>query len=1287
MIRRVTNPTLKKLYRFVLKKLVGRFLEDDITLDQLDVHLRAGRLELTDLSLKVEEFSPILKDQPFRISSARVGKLRVEISYTNILSESLTFNVDDIVVDVVPRISDNGEQCEPYPEELSPSQGVNARSAGRGVDIWDGDTPLKDTARTTPIEDRCENEPSEGLDFVAQWIEQITSKIKAIVNNITIRVSCGENKCGKEGLGSSFPGAVIHVASLGYFDETPDHLPMATAVSQQGASAVSNGGYDPSLPRDARRMGLVAHKRLSVGEVSIFYQEEDKHKELFQTTGGSTVLVKLDRSQRQGGDSEEPMLDVDISVSHVHVALGASDCTVLARLAAGFTSSRVEAPSGNALHDGGMLGDLIQPSLFQEHFWYCDDGQGMESDQDTTRELNFATLESLLHQYAEARARLLQEMDGVRPVSDASGGPSLEDSDCFFDCIDTIPNPEGDSGGAKDVKFHVQVGGARVVLLIEEQAMRGSIGMENVSTTNGASSGARLVAATYFQLLMNEMSYTMYLDPAQALNHQDAGIDSLTFCHVEGVPHDWDAGWVDEGLGRSLLQFPEQPSSSAPCLWFKSVASGSDPSVGVLCDNLPNVSVDVSCLPMSITLDIQTILLFLDFVGCVQNSQCADEAEVLGHSGDETLTQQSHVSMTVSLSIPVIRLCLPVNTMPCTSAAASSLYSSIHNSTSPVAWELEDATRGLSRGAPALLLHLEMTVLTLRTGQPTLPMTSLESRKARCHMILPWDGESIDGLGSDQQCVSLFFLEATSSFKNPAPLLLEFGPSDKVGNGKRIGIKTPPSAKLEFLHTWEPNEGGDNGLGGMGPSDGGSEERLRGDLAEDSEGGEKPSSSMLWIVLPSLAVELSRLEYVVLVDLISAIMTPPNCTIRDKPGSVYPVGDTHDTDPDPSQPLEVLVEADGATLVLHEAKAFAESPGPYSFVLNLCGARVHLTGGGNGVGEDNGVVNGVVNGPSVTLSSRDLSLHEALLCENGSYTERKGPIMTPIMFSGGEETMLRYHTRMDLTEIGYIPVLYQTKWVKGESGLAAELTLASTTRGACKILTATLNLYHVSLRHTVSSTWLVRLLGLVVGDVPSGMGAPACSDDGNLDNTGQSSRGQHDSLTKMFITVFNGVVDYMPSNSLETMHQMLPGIDCSREITTGRTVVPIGVLRVSSNMVPGAPMQQGFKLVIRDMALYMSNNPSNYNLENSGLCGGFLGLQGGESGWCDNSQATFGPMPSVQDYLEGSEFVQIATLNFLDAFLRTKSQVETPSDSFLALELWMGVIHMYTCQDSLNTTQ
>lgn len=59
----------------------------------------------------------------------------------------------------------------------------------------------------------------------------------------------------------------------------------------------------------------------------------------------------------------------------------------------------------------------------------------------------------------------------------------------------------------------------------------------------------------------------------------------------------------------------------------------------------------------------------------------------------------------------------------------------------------------------------------------------------------------------------------------------------------------------------------------------------------------------------------------------------------------------------------------------------------------------------------------------------------------------------------------------------------------------------------------------------------------------------------------------------------------------------------------------------------------------------------------------------------------------TRDHVLVSRCFQIATLNFLDAFLRIRSQVLVPRDAFTAVELWMGVLHVYTCQDSLSTCQ
>lgn len=45
---------MKRLFKFVLKKKLGQFILGEIDLDQLDVQLRAGTIQLFDLALNVD---------------------------------------------------------------------------------------------------------------------------------------------------------------------------------------------------------------------------------------------------------------------------------------------------------------------------------------------------------------------------------------------------------------------------------------------------------------------------------------------------------------------------------------------------------------------------------------------------------------------------------------------------------------------------------------------------------------------------------------------------------------------------------------------------------------------------------------------------------------------------------------------------------------------------------------------------------------------------------------------------------------------------------------------------------------------------------------------------------------------------------------------------------------------------------------------------------------------------------------------------------------------------------
>ncbi|OWZ22913.1 hypothetical protein PHMEG_0002314 [Phytophthora megakarya] len=181
--KQLTDPALKRLYKFVLKRMIGRFLAaDELDLDQLDVHLRSGRLELCDLLLNAEVLNAELCEAqglPFKVKKGYLGSVRVAISYANIMSESCLVEIDDIEIIVVPLDK----------EEAQTRQSFSAEEKHETEEKVE-----KKSMAPEPVDEISQ----EGLDFVASWIEQVTSKIKVTLSNICLRLETGEQHNGRD---------------------------------------------------------------------------------------------------------------------------------------------------------------------------------------------------------------------------------------------------------------------------------------------------------------------------------------------------------------------------------------------------------------------------------------------------------------------------------------------------------------------------------------------------------------------------------------------------------------------------------------------------------------------------------------------------------------------------------------------------------------------------------------------------------------------------------------------------------------------------------------------------------------------------------------------------------------------------------------------------------------------------------------------------------------------------------------------------------------------------------
>ena len=94
--------TLQRFTRFLLKRILGGILNTDISLEQLDVQLYNGVLQLTDAVLNVNRINHELKRRklPIHLISGHLSRVRVQIPWTKLLSDPCKIFVNHILLRV-----------------------------------------------------------------------------------------------------------------------------------------------------------------------------------------------------------------------------------------------------------------------------------------------------------------------------------------------------------------------------------------------------------------------------------------------------------------------------------------------------------------------------------------------------------------------------------------------------------------------------------------------------------------------------------------------------------------------------------------------------------------------------------------------------------------------------------------------------------------------------------------------------------------------------------------------------------------------------------------------------------------------------------------------------------------------------------------------------------------------------------------------------------------------------------------------------------------------------------
>lgn len=464
--KHLTDPALKRLYKFVLKRMIGRFLADDnLDLDQLDVHLRSGKIELCDLLLNAEVLNAELCEAhglPFRVKKGYLGSVRVSISYANIMSESCLVEIDDIEIVLVPLTADQNDDCDD--DVHLRARSGRAAAGQKGDRSADSASPTQAQKKQQVKENEHADEVSqEGLDFVASWIEQVTSKIKVTLSNVCLRLETGEQHKGRDvallcrlewaQFTDESASEVESVYGRGSFDHNSGGQSFGAGMQSMAASAVfgiSQKGIKfrgvsmellLSPDEDSVRAGICAANDLILHP----FLASDASRQCY-------VQVKMSHYEAL----EAPAMDADIFFHSIRVVLQPQHFPELGTLIDAFSTDLNAAADAN--EDRYKTAASIYKSICeQQPAWMKDDDVDSDHGGDDAVNLSFKEferIEQLLTQYRQTHEELRavqKRTTGGKSVSspresgltrkmsvaesvESCGLSDLDDDDSFFEC-------------------------------------------------------------------------------------------------------------------------------------------------------------------------------------------------------------------------------------------------------------------------------------------------------------------------------------------------------------------------------------------------------------------------------------------------------------------------------------------------------------------------------------------------------------------------------------------------------------------------------------------------------------------------------------------------------------------------------------------------------------------------------------------------------------------------------------------------------------------------------------
>ncbi|KAI9249301.1 hypothetical protein BY458DRAFT_559947 [Sporodiniella umbellata] len=207
----------KRLYKFILKKAIGPFLQDDLDLENFDIELVNGSVELRDIKLNLEKLNELLQDTPFMIEKGQVSCIHASLPWANHWS-GVSIDIQGLEINLVPV-----KHKEPKDFEKKMEESIMSSSLHFADDFIKSEIEEDEKAEEAL-------QRADGIYVLTRTIDKLFAQLKVSVTDTVIHIIhasavslSDDDDDDDEKVDEERQYSIdICLPAISYFDETPE---------------------------------------------------------------------------------------------------------------------------------------------------------------------------------------------------------------------------------------------------------------------------------------------------------------------------------------------------------------------------------------------------------------------------------------------------------------------------------------------------------------------------------------------------------------------------------------------------------------------------------------------------------------------------------------------------------------------------------------------------------------------------------------------------------------------------------------------------------------------------------------------------------------------------------------------------------------------------------------------------------------------------------------------------------------------------------------------------------